>query len=65
MYTYNSWAKQRLTKQAFLKRIKSNEIVLKQMRIEGVQAMCISEYRWNEHFEKEIQRDSDDFVNED
>jgi len=62
---HNSWAKQRVTKQAFAKRIKSNEIVLRQMRIEGVQAMCISGYKWNDDFKKEIQRDSNDFVNDD
>jgi P4 family phage/plasmid primase-like protien len=62
---HNSWAKQRLTKQAFSKRIKSNEIDLRQMRIEGVQAMCISGYKWNDDFKKEIQRDSNDFVNDD
>jgi hypothetical protein len=63
---HNSWAKQRITKQAFAKRIKSNEIEIQKRRIEGEgQGMCICGYRWNDDFKKEIQRDSDDFVNDD
>ena len=62
---HNSWAKQRLTKQAFAKRIKSNEIEILKRRIEGGQGMCICGYKWNDDFKKEIQRDSDDFVNDD
>jgi len=59
---HNSWTKQRLTKQAFSKRMKSNEIEIKAMRIEGVQAMGICGHRWNLELKIEIQRDSNEFV---
>jgi hypothetical protein len=63
---HNSWAKQRITKQAFGKRIKSNEIEIQKRRIDGGgQGNCICGYKWNEDFKKEIQRDSNDFVNDD
>ena len=67
---HNGWAKQRLTKQAFAKRIKSNEINLKQMRIDDgtgtgeVQAMCICGYKWNVDFKKEAERDNNGYVND-
>ena len=42
----------------FSKRVKADEIPVKHIRIDGVQAMGISGFKWNSNFKIELQNSS-------
>jgi phage/plasmid-associated DNA primase len=60
---HNKWAGIDMTPQAFVKRLKANDVQIKQLRIDRVQGMCVTGYIFKPGFVDTIngnQCDSDD-----
>ncbi len=62
LFYHNGWSKQKLTKQQFAKRFKTNDIEVKKLRIDGVLSMAISGYKFNSEFIKTIEEEGCLFV---
>ena len=54
---HNNWAKQRLSKQNFVKRLKANEIDVRKLRFDGTQMMAISGFKWESDFKTELKNE--------